>query len=204
MYKKYGRFHIKDYLSGWIATFVFVVAVGCGVYTDMHILLLAIPTLLVFYFPASIIIPNLEKFSVNDDVITVQKNTKTQQFTIPENCVIVVAYADFCPLFADKFQSGNHTYMLNGRYSVTILHNISLDFVLSKLHYKYARKYTTTIVENSFNNESDLIYSFVCTNEQLEDLIKNRECRLIIPESLKNIVQIKNTDSATIFYDEGY
>ncbi len=204
MLKKYGKFHVIDYTSAWFATFIFIMVVSFGICTDLHMILFVIPTVLSVYFPLSIIIPHQEKFAIHNDVITIKKITKTQRFIIPDNCIIVVAYADFCPLFVEKFQIGNQTYMLKGRYSITILQNNSLDFVLSKLHNKYANKYTTTSVENHFDTESDLIYSFVCTNEQLEFFIKARKCRVIIPESLKDKVQIENTGCATIFYDEGF
>ena len=204
MQKKYGKFHFKDYISGWIATLIFFLIMCFGINTDLHILLLVLPTLLFIYFPLSIIIPNQEKFAIHNDVITIKKITKTQQFIIPDNCVIVVAYADFCPFFVKRFQTGNQTYMLKERCSVTILQNNSIDYVLDKLHHQYAKRYTTTSVEKSFDTESDLIYSFVCTNEQLENLIKDRKCQVIIPETLKNKVNLKKTGSATIIYDEGF
>ena len=128
------------------------------------------------------------------------KHHKICEWAVPS----IIAYADFCPLFAEKLNSGNHTYMLKDRYSISIVSGDSLEFIFNKLHSNYAKKYTTSSVEEKFKMNADLIYSFVCDNDLLNELIKNRNCQIIIPESLKGDVELKNTASANIIYDKGF
>ena len=202
--KKYGKFYMKDYIWGWVASGVFITVIVFGVYANISVALLVMPMLFAIYFPVSIIIPNLESFFIDDDVICVKKANKKCKLSIPKNCSIIVAYADFCPLFAEKLNSGNHTYMLKGRYSISIVSGDSLEFIFNKLHSNYAKKYTTSSVEEKFKMNADLIYSFVCDNDLLNELIKNRTCQIIIPESLKSDVKLNNTASANIIYDKGF
>ena len=54
-----------------------------------------------------------------------------------------------------------------------------------------------------------LFYSETCphchdADKAINELIKNRTCQIIIPESLKSDVKLNNTASANIIYDKGF
>ena len=64
---------MKDYIWGWVASGVFITVIVFGVYANISVALLVMPMLFAIYFPLSIIIPNLESFFIDDDVICVKK-----------------------------------------------------------------------------------------------------------------------------------
>lgn len=204
MQKKYGKFYLRDYWSGWFATCIFVTMVFFGLFFDLPSYLLVFPMLFAVYFPISILIPNQECFFIENNNIFIKKLKKVKVLPIPDNCIIIIAYADFLPLGADRFATANKTYMLSGRYSISILPNNSFEYVLDKLHMKYLKKYTTNTVEGIFNNYFDSVYSFVCNDEQLNEFIMGRECKIIIPETLMHKIHINNTDNVTVFCDKGF
>lgn len=201
-YPRYGRFRFSDYFSAWIGI-VFLLVIGIvGVCLDINIFLCLYAIALAVFMLLSILIPNKECFTISDDIIKIKQGRKKREVTIPIEATLVISYADVCPPLAKRVSFGNQTYMLKGKYAVSILYKMSLEKALECLHQNYAQKYTTSTIEASFD-EWSYIYSFVCNQALLDQLLIKGNYQLIIPESLLERVSI-NQNTASVYVDAGY
>ena len=201
-YRRYGKFYFSDYISTWFAiAFLFVLVVD-GFFTGIQLYLLIWPLLLIFIMTWSIYKPNREYFWISGDTITIMRGKKKHTVSIPVEPTFVLSYADVCPPLAKRLRCGNQTYILKGRYAISILQKLPLETVVERLHQNYTSKYMTSTVEECFN-ENFYVYSFVCNQEILDKLLSNRNCQIIIPESIGNQISI-DLQSVKVHIDTGY
>lgn len=202
-YHRYGKFRLSDYTSAWFAsTFMFVLVV-VGLLMDEKIHLLVWPLIMSVVVVWSVLRPNMECFTLADDRIIVKKDRKRKEIDIPPALTLIVSYADVCPPIAKRIGSiGNQTYLLKGRYAISILQKMALEDALERLHQKNVRKYTMSTIESFFDDHS-YIYSFVCEQSLFDKLIGNRECQLIIPESLLDKLFV-DPSAVNVHIDTGY
>ena len=201
-HKRYGKFRFSDYISGWIAILIMLELTIAGILTDIKIYLLVCHILVLISMAWSIYKPNSESFSISDDEIIITRGKKEEKISIPLNPTLIVSYADVCPPLAKRISYGLPTYMLKGRYAISILQNTPLETVLKLLHKNYTRKYTASIVEECFD-EHLYVYSFVGNKEILDKLLDNRNYQMIIPETLLNQISI-DIHQTTAYVDSGY
>lgn len=201
-HKRYGKFCFRDYISGWFAIAVlFLLIITCFI-TDTHFYLLIWPLLFLFIMVWSIYKPNSERFSISGDIIKIIQAGKEQRISIPAEPTLIVSYADVCPPLAKRISYGNQTYVLKGKYAISILQKMSLQTVLDRLHQNYTQKYTNSTVEACFE-EYLYVYSFVGNQEILDELLFKRNCQIIIPETLVNQISI-DLHQTNIHIDIGY
>lgn len=114
----------------------------------------------------------------------------------------VVSYADICPPLAVRTVVGNQTHILKDKFAVSILKEMPAEVALEILHRNRAQKYTNSNIQTVFDDYR-YIYSFVCDQSLFDELIANRECLLIIPESLIGVISFdQNTINVRI--DSGH
>lgn len=201
-YRRYGKFRFSDYISAWLVIVFLLVLVVVGFLTDTQFYLLIWPLLLLMIMAQSIYKPNNERFMISGDTITIIQGRKEQKISIPSEPTLVVSYADVCPPLAKRISYGNQTYMLKGRYAISILQKIPLETALVRLHQSYTRKYATSTVEACFD-ECLYVYSFVGNQEILDKLLANRNCQIIISETLLNQISI-DLHQINVHIDTGY
>ena len=201
-HSRYGKFRFRDYTSAWLAIVFLFVLVVVGCLTNTQVYLLIWPLMLLVIMAWSIYKPNSERFLISGDTITIMQGRKKQRVAIPSEPTIVVSYADVCPPLARRISYGNQTYMLKGRYAISILQKIPLETALVRLHQNYTCKYTTSTVEVCFE-EYLHVYSFVGNQELLDELVSNKNCQIIIPETLLNQISI-DLHQINAYIDTGY
>lgn len=202
MYKRYGEFRFRDYLSAWLAIAFLFALVVVGVLTETQFYLLIWPLLLLIIIAWSIFKPNSERFLISIDTITIVKGRKEHRVTIPSEITVVVSYADVCTPIAKHIGVGNQSYLLNGRYAISILKKMPIVIALERLHQKSIYKYTNSTIEALFGEQH---YIFSCVGEQeiLNKLLLNRNCQIIIPESLSKQTHI-DLSQENAYIDVGY
>lgn len=189
MYRRYGKFNFRDYISAWFAiSFLFVLMV-VGFLTEIQVYLLIWPLLLILIMVWSIYKPNSECFSIFGDTFTTMQGRKKRDISIPSEATLIISYADVCPPLAKRISYGNQTYMLKGRYAISILQKIPLETAFNRLHQNHTYKYTNSTVEACFD-EYLHVYSFVGNQEILDKLVANRNYQIIVPETLLNQISI--------------
>ena len=201
-HKRYGKFRFSDYISGWIAILITLGLTIAGILTDIKIYLLVCPILVLISMAWSIYKLNSESFSISGDEIIITRGKKEEKIFIPLNPTLIVSYADVCPPLAKRISYGLPTYMLKGRYAISILNNMPLETAMEKLHKNYVRKYANSTVEEVFNGQL-FVYSFVGNQQILDELLNNRNCQIIIPQSLLNKIPI-DTQQSNVYVDNGY
>lgn len=202
LYRRYGKFRFRDYTSAWfIIAFLFVLVVF-GFLTNTPFYLLIWPLLLLMVMAWSIYKATSECFFISGNTITIIQGRKKQKVTIPSEPTLIVSYADVCPPLAKRISCGNQTYMLKGRYAISILQQIPLETAFERLHQNYARKYTNSTVEEDFE-EYFYVYGFVGTQDILNKLISDRNCQIIIPETLTHQISI-DLYQTNVHIDAGY
>ena len=201
-YKRYGKFNFFDYISTWFAIVFMLALAAIGYLVNVSYYLLIIPLLYSMIMLWSIYLSNSERFFISDDTITIIQGRKKQKVSIPSEPILVVSYADVCPPLAMRMSYGNQTYMLKGRYAISILQKMPLETALVRLHQNYTRKYTTSTVKACFD-EYLYVYSFVGDQEIVDKLLANRKCQIIIPETLRNQIAI-DLHQTNAHIDTGY
>lgn len=201
-HKRYEKFNAKDYISSWVAMlFLLFLTAFCLFATELSWLSF-FPLTLVVVMTWAIYSPHRERFFISGTSLTIIRGKTRQNVIIPDEPVLVIAYADVCPSFVKRISSGNQTHLLKDRWSVSILQNVPFETVLNHIHRDRAFRYTTSMVEASFL-EHQYVYDFVCNKELLEELISNRHCQIIVPKSLLGKVPIVSNQSK-FFIDESY
>ena len=160
---------------------LFIFSIVCLVF-ELYIFAI-ISVIYALIWVATIVMPNKEKFIIEDDWIFATKGKDTKKIIIPKKVTVVFSYADVCPPFARRTALGNETHILKDKYAITILNELPLEVVIKKLHSNYIQLYTTSTIKASFE-ECCYIYSFVCCEELVIRLMHNRNCQLIVPQSL--------------------
>ncbi len=182
MYKRYGDFRASDYIGSWIGIMLlFVFSMICLLF-DLYIYAI-IPVAYALIWLATIVMPRNERFTLEGNSIIVTKGKVTKNILIPEKITAVISYADVCPPFARRTALGNETHILKDKYAVTILSDLPLDVTIKKLHSNFIRKYTTSTIKACFE-EFSYVYSFVCCEELMIRLMYERQCQIIVPQSL--------------------
>ena len=201
-YRRYGKFRFCDYNSAWLGIVVLFAPLVVGFLTNTQFYLLICPLLVIIIMVWSIYKPNSERFLISGDTIIIMQGRKKQKVSIPSEPTLIVSYADICPPLAKRVSYGSQTYMLKGRYAISILQKIPLETALVRLHENYTRRYTNSTVEACFD-ECLYIYSFVANQEMLDKLLANRNCQIIIPETLLNQISI-DLYQINVHIDTGY
>lgn len=201
-YWRYGRIHIGDYCGSWIAIVAFLAFSAASLILKLPFLYVIFPALLAIIRLYAILEPNRERFSIHDNMITIRKGKKKKELAIPAKAILIVSYADICPLFAVRTTVANNTHILKDKYAISIVQGISPEIVLECLHRSYTHTYTTSTIEACID-EYNYVYSFVFDHSLLYQVINGREHCLIVPESLVEKVSIDHC-SANTYIDYGY
>ena len=199
---RYGKFRFGDYCVSWFAIVLLLLWSIASVVLELSLAIAALLLVYAMVWLWAILSPHHEQFALCADVITIYRGKKTHKIHLPLELVVVVSYADICPPFAIHTAIGNETHILKDKYAISILHKMSLNTVLEGLHRGYVQKYTTSSIRAAFDGYR-YIYSCVCDEALIKELITDRECLLIIPESLRNEISI-DISAVDVFVDVGY
>jgi len=199
-YNRYGKFRARDYFSAWLAIIVYLLIVIFNL-KDAPFYLLALPIILSVDTAWSVYAPNRERFSIIGNMIIAKKGRRKMEITIPSEPTLIVSYVDICPPM-EKRVGSLKSYVLKDRYAISIIQKMKLEDVLVHLHEKYVKKYSNETIEASFSRDC-FFYSFVCEGDLLNKVLQNRQCLLIIPESLSEKI-VFNSEAENVYIDMGY
>ncbi len=200
-YNRYGKFKFKYYIINWLVVIVLFVIVITNILYKAPFITIFIFLLLGIGKTVSVLLPYREKFYFDGKSITNVNGKKTNKIELPSQFVAVVSIADVCTPIAKKVSLGNRTYILKDKYAISILQENYVDNVLEQLHKKYVYRYTNCWI--GYNLKDEFIYSFVFDQELLEDFLSDKECDIIIPESLCEKVKI-DKHNIKVYVDKGY
>ena len=201
-HRRYGEFRFNDYCASWIGIAALLIFAVVSLALKLHFLLAVFPSLYAIIWIWTVLAPNIEKFSISSEKIIVKKGRKKEEIPIPSKLCLVVSNVDICPPLAIRTPTGNETHILKDKYAVSVLKAMPLEDALMGLHRNNMHKYTTSTIQRNFD-DCRYIYCFVCDRVLLDKLIDNRECQLIIPESLLERVPI-NRGKVNLHIDVGY
>ena len=201
-YNRYGKFNFFDYTSGWFAIVFFAILGITSFLLDEGFPFWFFPLIFSVFMTWSIYKPNSESFLISGDTITIMQGRKKQKVSIPSEPTLIVSYADVCPPLAKRISYGNQTYMLKGRYAISILQKIPLETALARLHQNHTRKYTASTVEECFEDYL-YVYSFVGNEDVLGELVSGRKCQMIVPETLVDKMSV-DFNQMYVHIDVGY
>lgn len=201
-YSRYGKFRFGDYWGSWLAIIVYLTLVAMPVKLDISIWYCFVPAACAVVRLWAIIARNCERFAIGEDSITVSKWGKKQVIALPTQLTLVISYADICPSLATQSAFGRKTHVLKDKYAISIIRKMPLHCALARLHGFYMRKWWTTSGIQDIFQEYTFFYSFVCSQTLLEKLLANRDCLLIVPESLSEKVSV-DSGKANVYMDMG-
>ena len=188
-YYRYGKLKLSDYCISWVCIAVLLFFSIGSIILNLSFLFVAFPLIYAAVWLWAILAPHRERFIMDESSITVLLGKKTRTIALPSELTLVVSYADVCPPLAFRTATEKQTHILKDKYAVSILHKMPLDIATEALHRNQIHNYTTSTVQRAFD-ESLYIYGFVCNQSQIDRLIANRNCLLIIPESLQEKISV--------------
>ena len=198
---RFGKFRFGDYLMSWVSIVLLLFFSVASIIFELSPLFIFFPAIFAGIWFLIILLPQFEKFVIDDNSIVIERFRKKETIILPYNVILIVSYADICPPLAIRTVGGNETHILKNKIAISILYDMPIDDVLVNLHKNFLSKYTSSTIQMVFNN-NQFIYSFVYDQFMFNKLITNRNCKLIIPESLLHKFDI---DLCKNFYvDVGY
>ncbi len=184
---RYGKFRFSNYYSSYVAVLFLMTFSITSIVLDLSLLLAVFSAAYAAIWLWTILTPHCEQFTICKDSIIAYAGRKSQTIRLPRKLTLVISYADICPPFAMRTAVEKQTHILKNVYAVSILKEMPVDVVLETLHRNHVKQYTTSTIRRSFDDYL-FIYSFVCSQALFDELASNRECLLVIPESLSSKV----------------
>ena len=186
MKRRYGKYRFLDYLASWICILLLVIfAILCLSITENNPFISFSAVFLMTYamiWLLALVMPNLEKFIIIGNTIEAHSILGKRLISLPDEITLVISYADICPPLTAR-TTYNNTHVLKDKIAVSLMKKESCENTLNKIHRGFIKKYTTSSVMN-MTRGCDFIYSFVCDNELFCELVSERSCSIIVPESL--------------------
>lgn len=201
-YYRYGKFKPCDYCISWIGITMLLLFSIASIIFNLSFLFVVFPIVYAAIWLWRILAPHSEWFVLCDDSIIAFSGKNSRKIIIPSELTLIISYVDISPPLAKRTATGNQTHILKDQYAVSIFQKMPLDFVLESIHRGSIQKYTTSTIQTVFD-DYQYIYSFVCTQSLLNQLITRRNCILIIPESLSAQVSASSNFAIT-HIDKGF
>ena len=196
MNSRYGRFNINDYVLYIIMSgLMFVGGLISLVLTELKWSSIFVMIVSILWVIA-MLLPYREKFSIHSDKIIVQVGRREQTISLPKRLTIVISLTDI------RETMGNQSYVLNGKYSLTLLENLSAEEFIQRYRATKATKYTTGVLEEKFKHY--YIYSFVYDCSVMKQLLAGCECTFIAPKSIADIISDDIDETIHLTVDTQY
>lgn len=199
-YSRYGKIRFKNHWINYLMYLGCLVVAILGITTEGPKIGVAFCIGIAIFDMIDISTPYREKFLFNQDTITVYKKRKIRNINLPLKVIVVISYASMYTEFSRRM-AVHVDYMLKGEWAVSLLKDVSVEEVTKRLHRKGAFLYTNYCVEDVLKQH--FIYSFVCNQSMLEEVLNNRNFTLIIPETLLPMIDIIKLNGE-IYIDEGF
>lgn len=200
-YRRYGKIKLKNHLSNcFFDLLFFLFGIAC-ITTGNSEMSGAIFIGIAIFDVIHTLIQYREKFLINKDTFVVYKKRRIKSINLPSKMTVVISYADMCTDLAKRVTLYNSTYMLKGEWAISLLEDVFVEKVIERLHGKGAWRYTNCWVEELLKQH--FIYSFVCNQSMLEEVLSDKNFTLIIPETLLHMIDTKKL-RGEIYIDKGF
>ena len=199
--RRYGKFRFGDYTASWEVIALWLLFSIAALALALPRWMAVLPAVFAAVRLWAVLSPQRESFILNRSSVTVFRGRKSRTVDLPSDITIVVSYADICPPLTVRTPVGNRTHILKDKYAVSILRETPLDAALDGLHRNGMKKYTSSWVQAVFEG-CRYVYGFVCDQAMLDELIADRPCLLIIPESLSVKIAVSSA-AANVYIDAG-
>lgn len=200
--KRLGEFRFSDYCISWISIALLLLFSFASIALELPFLFAVFPSTYAVIWLGVILIPICERFSISSNAITRYLGKKTQTIFLPSKLTLIVSNTDVCPPLTMRTAVGSQTHILKNKISISILQEMPVEVVLEALHRNRIQQYTTSRIKAVFDDHC-YIYSFVCNESLLDILIANRECLLVVPESLSKAMPFEKMVK-NVHIDIGY
>ena len=185
---RYGKFPFKVYSSNLIIVSIF-----------LAILVIFKPE--VWYFAILIelieilksFFTHYEKYILQENAIISKKMFSEKCIFLPKDLLLIVVKADVLTWGRsfDLKNSRNNVVEYDDRYMICICGNCSVDDALKTIYQLGQRqkeeRYYNESIKAAFRKTvyHDFLYSFVYEAEQVQKLVENHDCQIIVPRSLE-------------------
>ena len=170
-----GLFSLVLTEAKWIGIFVMIVSI---------------------FWVIEILLPYCETFSIHTDEITVRVGNRERYIQLPKKLIIVISLMDI------REKMGNQSYVLNGKYSLTLLENLSAEDFFRRYRATKASKYTASVLEEAFTHH--FLYSFAYDCSAMKQILAGREYTIIMPKSIADILVDDIDDTTHLMVDAQY
>ena len=189
---RYGKFPFKAYFFSLIVAPIFMATL---VIFKREALYFAILIELIEIL--SSFLTHYEKYSLYENAIVSKKVFSKKCIFLPKDLLLIVVKADVLSWESTRLKTlRKNAVEYDDRYMICICGNCSVDDALRVIH-----QYGQWPKEELYYNESikaifrktvyhDFLYSFVYEAEQVQKLVENHDCQIIVPRSLEGKVDL--------------
>lgn len=174
---RYGKPQIKDCKHSLLQIVILfiagIIAISYG--NEWHGAAFITVSVLTFLY---ILFPYAEWYYIESNTIHVKKLGKEYSINIPADSVLVISLADVHELF------GHQSFLLSEKYAVSIIDKLPIQTVIDGLFDGYSSqyRYTNSTIERTLS--SNFVYSFVFDKNDLERVLTDSKCDIVIPKSI--------------------
>ena len=196
MNRRYGQFNINNYILYIIlSSLMFLGGLFSLVLTEAKWIGIFVMIVSIFWV-IEILLPYCETFSIHTDEITVRVGNRERYIQLPKKLIIVISLMDI------REKMGNQSYVLNGKYSLTLLENLSAEDFVQRYRATKASKYTASVLEEKFTNY--FLYSFVYDPFVMKQILDGCQCTIILPKSIADVLGDDIDDTLHLIVDMQY
>lgn len=179
MYTRYGKMQTRDYVVAWVEMALLLLMGIGGLIIDASswyaMLLIALPV----FWCIGMFRSFREKFTLEEEEIVIGDGKREKRIPFPRELVIVLSEMDM------HEKMGSFSIGGEKQYYATLAAGVTGGEVWETLHRKKLKKYAASIIDGKLG--LDYVYSFVCDRALLRQVVKDRNCYVIMPASLKPI-----------------
>ena len=135
---------------------------------------------------------------------------KRREFPLPDNIMCVCCHAalhgDYTEWHLRMNRDTRMPFIIEDKFAITILRDVEeKEFFDSFFKWgpSFGEYYTAFELCARFAGDKKYIFDFFCTQQILDELLKDRKCTVIVPESLKDQVKI-NSPTAEVYIHKNW
>lgn len=200
---RYGKFSFRAY-SNW--TIFLVIAFSILLMQKKVVFAHAIAVLAIMALFC--VFTHYEWYQINNNSIEVKRLFSQKSVSLPSDLILIIAKTTVLSWPLKRLRDLRNTIHFDDRFMVCIIGNATVQETIKIMHRTNLKKdvrFSNEVVKELFrtNTYSDFLYSFVYEPDQLQKLIENHNCQIILPKSLKNKVNLDHIKIPIYLDEEG-
>jgi len=201
---RYGKFYLKAY--SWFLSTVSILLIFFVIFKREILIFAIIVELIVI---SDCFLTHYEKYNLYENTIIAKKIFTKKSILLPKNIILIVAKTDLLSWNSLRLKASRKNVVeYDDRYMICIVSNCSVDETIKVIHqcgFQKDEQYYNEVIRDAFKKTvyHDFLYSFVYDKDQVQKLVENHNCQIIVPKSLEGKVDLSGINIPIHIDEEG-